>query len=88
LKAGSQFLQAKKQRRKTMQKDVLAGEWKQLRGEVQRKWGKLTDQDLDQVQGDLQKLLGKIQERYGHAKERAQRELDELLQSRKAAKGR
>ncbi len=71
-----------------MKKETLAGEWKQLRGEVQRKWGKLTDDDLDQVQGDLQKLLGKIQERYGHAKEHAQRELDELLQSRKATKGR
>ena len=71
-----------------MKKDTLAGEWKQLRGEAQRKWGKLTDDDLDQVQGDLQKLLGKIQERYGHAKEHAQRELDELLQSRKAIKGR
>ncbi len=71
-----------------MKKETLAGEWKQLRGEVQRKWGKLTDDDLDQVQGDLQKLLGKIQERYGHAKEHAQRELDELPQSRKATKGR
>lgn len=71
-----------------MKKDTLAGEWKQLRGEVQRKWGKLTNDDLDQVQGDLQKLLGKIQERYGHAKEHAQRELDELLQSRKTMKGR
>jgi len=71
-----------------MKKETLAGEWKQLRGEVQRKWGKLTDDDLDQVQGDLQKLLGKIQERYGHAKEHAQRELDELLQNRKATKGR
>lgn len=71
-----------------MKKDTLEGQWKQLRGEVQRKWGKLTDDDLDQIQGDAQKLVGKIQERYGHAKERAQRELDELLQSHKATAGR
>lgn len=71
-----------------MEKDTLAGQWKQLRGEVQRKWGKLTDSDLDEIQGDLQKLLGKIQEHYGHAKERAQREVDELLQSHKTAASR
>lgn len=71
-----------------MKKDTLEGQWKQLRGEAQRQWGKLTDSDLDQVQGDLQKLLGKIQERYGHTKERAQRELDEFLQRNKATASR
>lgn len=66
-----------------MKKETLTGQWMQLRGDVQHKWGKLTNNDLDEIQGDMQKLLGKIQERYGHAKEHAQRELDDFLQSRK-----
>lgn len=62
-----------------MNKDIFAGKWKQFRGEVKKRWGKLTDDDLDQVEGSYDKFLGRMQERYGYAKERAEHELDELF---------
>ena len=60
-----------------MNDDVFKGQWTQLKGAIREKWGKLTDDDLDQVQGKSEQLVGKIQERYGYAKDDAQREFDD-----------
>jgi uncharacterized protein YjbJ (UPF0337 family) len=57
--------------------DQVEGKWKQMKGEVKTRWGKLTDDDLDVVAGQRDKLVGKIQERYGVAKDQAQREVDD-----------
>ncbi|MCP1309738.1 CsbD family protein [Paenibacillus tyrfis] len=57
-----------------MDTNVLKGKWRQLKGEAQKQWGKLTDDDLDVINGEKQKLLGKLQEKYGHTKEAAQEE--------------
>jgi len=54
----------------------VEGRWKQVKGSVKQKWGKLTDDDLDIIDGDRQKLVGKIQERYGLAREAAEREVE------------
>lgn len=54
-----------------MNSHTLKGKWKQLRGEVKKKWGKLTDDDLDVIGGRYEKLVGRIQERYGLTKEKA-----------------
>ena len=62
-----------------MNSDILEGKWKQLKGEVQKRWGELTDDELDQVQGRRDKLIGKIQERYGYTRERAENELNDFL---------
>ena len=59
--------------------DQIQGNWKQIKGEAQVQWGKLTDDDLDQVECDHQKLVGKLQERYGYAKDEAEREVDEFI---------
>ena len=59
-----------------MNKDTLKGQWTQLKGAAREKWGKLTDDDLDQIQGRSEQLVGKIQERYGIARDEAQREVD------------
>jgi uncharacterized protein YjbJ (UPF0337 family) len=56
--------------------DIVAGKWKQAKGEVQKQWGKLTDDDLDQIRGEREKLMGRLQERYGMTKEEANREID------------
>lgn len=58
-----------------MNNDTLKGQWHQIKGEVKTQWGKLTDSDLDQIEGQSEKLIGKIQERYGYAKDRAEEEL-------------
>ena len=54
-----------------MNQDQIKGMWHQLKGEAKTQWGKLTDDDLDQIEGNTEKLVGKVQERYGYAKERA-----------------
>jgi uncharacterized protein YjbJ (UPF0337 family) len=63
-----------------MNTDTFAGQWKQLKGEIKTKWGKLTDDDLMKAEGSYDKLVGSIQERYGYARERAERELTEWLE--------
>jgi uncharacterized protein YjbJ (UPF0337 family) len=64
--------------------DVLKGKWQQLKGEARIQWGRLTDDDLDQVQGNLEKLAGKLQERYGYARQDAQREVDDFVRQHAA----
>ncbi|MEC7703469.1 MAG: CsbD family protein [Pseudomonadota bacterium] len=64
-----------------MNKELLKGNWKQFKGEAKKKWGKLTNDDLDQLDGDREKLLGLIQENYGHTREEAAKEIDEWQKS-------
>jgi uncharacterized protein YjbJ (UPF0337 family) len=60
-----------------MNEDTLKGQWTQLKGTIREQWGKLTDDDLDQIQGRSEQLVGKIQERYGIARDEARREVAE-----------
>jgi uncharacterized protein YjbJ (UPF0337 family) len=60
-----------------MNSDQLQGKWKQIKGSVKERWGKLTDDDLEVVAGKRDQLIGKIQERYGIAKEDAQKQVDD-----------
>jgi uncharacterized protein YjbJ (UPF0337 family) len=59
-----------------MNREQLEGNWKQLKGHVQEKWGKLTADDLDEIQGRQQILVGKIQERYGSEIEEARKQVE------------
>ena len=61
-----------------MNEDQLKGNWKQLQGRVKEQWGKLTDDDLTQVNGQRDQLVGKLQEKYGIAKEEAQKQVKEF----------
>lgn len=58
-----------------MNSDILKGKWKQLRGSAKQAWGKLTDDDLDQIEGNKDKLIGKLQEKYGYSREQAEKEV-------------
>jgi uncharacterized protein YjbJ (UPF0337 family) len=51
--------------------DVISGQWKQLKGKAQQRWGKLTDSDWDRIEGS------RLQELYGKDKDEAEREVDE-----------
>jgi uncharacterized protein YjbJ (UPF0337 family) len=55
--------------------DQIEGNWKQFRGKAQQQWGKLTNDDLDRVNGSRVELVGKIQERYGMAKAEAEKQV-------------
>jgi uncharacterized protein YjbJ (UPF0337 family) len=52
-----------------MNSDQVKGKLKQMSGEIKRKWGQLTDDDMTQAQGSMDKLIGKIQERSGDQRE-------------------
>ncbi len=60
-----------------MDKNSLTGDWNILKGKVKEKWGKLTDDDLKEIDGKKDQLLGKLQKSYGLAKEKAEKDLDE-----------
>jgi uncharacterized protein YjbJ (UPF0337 family) len=62
-----------------MASDILQGKWKQLRGAVKERWGELTDDDVDQVEGNFDRLVGKLQEKYGYAKEKAEGEIADFM---------
>ena len=64
-----------------MNQDVLAGKRKQMRGQVKQWWGKLTDDDLDLIDGGMDKLAGALQERYGWERDQAEREMKQRFES-------
>ena len=66
-----------------MNADILKGKWNQLRGEVRSRWGKITDDDVNQIQGETEKMIGKLQERYGYSRQQAEKELNEFVNTPK-----
>ena len=66
---------------KFMNQDISQGKWKQIRGEIQSWWGRLTNDDLDRIEGSFDKLAGILQERYGYSKEEAQHAVADFIES-------
>ena len=62
-----------------MNKDILEGQWKQIRGEAKSWWGKLTDDDLTRVAGKYESLAGVLQEKYGYTRQKAETEIDKRV---------
>lgn len=60
-----------------MNSDEIQGNWKQLKGAAKQQWGKLTDDDLTQIEGNADRLAGKIQEKYGVARGEAEKQVKE-----------
>ena len=63
--------------------DQVQGNWKQMKGALKERWGKMTDDDLTMIAGQRDKFVGVVQERYGIAKEEAQRMADEWIATQK-----
>jgi uncharacterized protein YjbJ (UPF0337 family) len=61
--------------------EQVEGNWKQFKGKVKERWGIFTDDDLDVIRGRRDQLAGKLQERYGIAKEEAERQIKDFLES-------
>ena len=59
-----------------MNSDIFTGKWKQMRGQAKIWWGKLTDDDLEKVNGNIDKLTGLLQEKYGYTKQQAEEEIE------------
>ncbi len=66
-----------------MNQDTAQGEWKQFKGQVRERWGKLTDDHLDVIAGKRDQLIGRVQELYGLARDVAEREVDEFQRGHK-----
>lgn len=67
-----------------MNEDTLKGQWNQVKGHLRKQWGRLTDDDIDQIKGSRDILLGKLQEYYGKDREANERELETWLDGYRA----
>jgi len=61
--------------------DTVKGDWKQFQGKVKEQWGKLTDDEVERIEGRRDQLAGVIQKRYGIAKDEAERQVKEFEKS-------
>ena len=64
-----------RQREFIMNTDIIKGNWKEIKGKAKQQWGKLTDDDLQQIDGKREELIGKIQKQYGYERDRAEDEV-------------
>jgi len=62
-----------------MNTDILQGKWRELKGRVKEQWGKLTDDDLDVIEGQSERLVGLLQLHYGYAKDKAEQEYKRFM---------
>ena len=78
--ASASFITLKTSRRGVLvKKEILKGKWLQIKGDVPSWWGRMTDDDVDQIEGDPEKFVGKLHQLYGYGQEQAERELNEFL---------
>lgn len=61
--------------------DRIEGNWKSVKGQARQKWGKLTDDDLDVIEGKREELIGRLQSRYGKRRDEAESEVDRWVES-------
>ncbi|MCF8005558.1 MAG: CsbD family protein [Chromatiaceae bacterium] len=61
--------------------DQIKGKWHEVKGSVRAKWGELTDDEIEELDGNREKMVGKIQQKYGVAKEEAEKQVDEWTKS-------
>jgi|TARA_Y100001970_G_scaffold31410_1_gene39019 uncharacterized protein YjbJ (UPF0337 family) len=67
-----------KDKEQDMNTDIAKGKWNQLTGKVKQKWGKLTDDEVEQMEGNFEEFYGKMQEKYGMSRDKARQEFDSL----------
>jgi uncharacterized protein YjbJ (UPF0337 family) len=63
-----------------MNRDTLKGHWNEMKGKVLEQWGRLTNDDLDIIEGEREQLVGRVQQRYGKARDEAEHEVDLWIQ--------
>ena len=63
-----------------MNKDIIKGNWKELKGKIKQQWGKLTDNDITQINGSYDELCGLLQKQYGYQKDQAEKTINEFIE--------
>ncbi|HSI45988.1 MAG TPA: CsbD family protein [Methylophilus sp.] len=61
-----------------MNEEISKDDWKQLAGRIKAKWGRLTDDEIQEAEGNTEYLIAKLQERYGLAKEQVEENLRDI----------
>ncbi len=62
-----------------MNKDIVSGKWKQVKGKVREWWGDLTDDDVTRINGKYETFVGVLQERYGYSRDQAEEEINRFM---------
>jgi uncharacterized protein YjbJ (UPF0337 family) len=62
-----------------MNKDIVTGKWKQVKGKVREWWGDVTDDDITRINGKYETFVGVLQERYGYSRDQAEEEIDRFM---------
>jgi uncharacterized protein YjbJ (UPF0337 family) len=62
-----------------MNDDILEGNWKQIKGQVKETWGRLTDDEMQQIEGHRDRLVGILQEKYGYTQQEAEDSINDFL---------
>ena len=60
-----------------MNEDIIKGKWQEIKGAIQKKWGKITDDDIAEINVSREKLSGKIQKNYGLARDEVEKQMKE-----------
>lgn len=66
-----------------MNKDIIKGHWHEIKGNLKQQWGKLTDDQITQMQGSYEELKGALQKSYGYQKDQAKKEIDTFINRNK-----
>lgn len=62
-----------------MNKDIIQGKWREIKGKLSQKWNKLTEDEVAQMKGSEEELLGKLQKAYGYERDQAKKEVDRFV---------
>lgn len=62
-----------------MDKDIIKGNWKEIKGKLRQQWGKLTDDDVAKMKGSYEELEGLLQKSYGYQKDQVKKEINKFL---------
>ena len=73
------YIIVKEGKENMMNRDIMEGNWKQLRGHIKEWWGTITDDELDQIDGQYDRFVGKLQEKYGYTQEEAEDAVSRFL---------
>ena len=61
-----------------MNTDIFEGKWEEIKGKVKKTWGKLTDDDLKEIEGNQQEIYGKLQKHYGYSVDEVKKALKDF----------
>jgi uncharacterized protein YjbJ (UPF0337 family) len=62
-----------------MNDNFIQGKWREIKGEIKRAWGKLTDDEIEKTKGDMTSIGGLIQQRYGEKEESYRQKLSDIF---------